>query len=77
MDYVRSLDPEIIPYDDDNEDQNIQPGDILNHGHKDKLSLDYTVYDRQSTDYISNYRDVDPPMKDMYALHFICVPRAS
>lgn len=73
--YVLGLTSQIIPYNDDNEDQNIQPGDILNHGHKDKLSLDYSVYDQQSTDYISKCRDVDPPMKDMYALRFICVPR--
>ena len=72
--YVRSLDAEVIPYNDGDEDQNIQPEDVLNHGHKDKLSLDFSMYDQRSTDYISNCRDVDPPMKDMYALRFICVP---
>jgi hypothetical protein len=40
---MRGLDPQIIPYNDDNEDQNIQPGDVLNHGYKDELSLDYSA----------------------------------
>jgi hypothetical protein len=67
VDYVRSLDSQIIPYNDDNEDQNTQPGDVLNHEYKDELSLDYSVYDGNSTDYISNCRNVDPSAKDMYA----------
>jgi hypothetical protein len=75
VDYVRGLNPQITPYDDDDEDQNVQPGDVLNHGYKDELCLDYSVYDGRSTDYIPNCRDVDSPMKDMYALRFICMPR--
>jgi hypothetical protein len=74
VDYTRSLDPQIIPYNDDNEDQNVQPADILNHGYKDELSLDYSVYDDgYSIDYIPNYRDIDPSMKNMYALCLICM----
>lgn len=75
VDYVRGLNPQITPYDDDSEDQNVQPGDVLNHGYKDELCLDYSVYDGRSTDYIPNCRDVDSPMKDMYALRFICMSR--
>jgi hypothetical protein len=74
VDYVRGLNPQITPYNDDNEDQNVQPGDVLNHGYKDELCLDYSVYDGRSTDYIPNCRDVDSPMKDMYALRlFACL----
>lgn len=67
VDYVRSLDPQVVPYNDDNDDKNIQPGDVLNHGYKDELSLDYSVYDGHSIDYIPNCRDVDSPVNDMYA----------
>jgi hypothetical protein len=71
VDYVCSLDPQVIPYNDDSEDQNIQPGDVLNHEYKDELSLDYSVYDGHSTDDIPNCHDVNPPMKDMYVVRFI------
>ena len=74
VDYVRCLNPQITPYNDDNEDQNIKPGDVLNHGYNDELYLDYSVYDGRSTDYIPNCRDVGSPMKDMYALRFVCMP---
>ena len=77
VDYVCGLDSRIIPYDDNNEDQDVRPGDILNHGYKEELCLDYSVYDGRSTDCIPNCDDVDSesPMKDMYALRFICMPR--
>jgi hypothetical protein len=75
VDYIRDLNPQITPYDDDNEDQNVQLGDFLNHGYKDELCLDYSVYDGRSTDYTPNCRDVDSPMNDMYAHRFICMPR--
>jgi hypothetical protein len=71
VDYVRRLSSPIISYNDDNEDQKVQPGDVLNHGHKDELSLDYSVYDGHPTDHIPNCGDVDPPMKDMYAVRLI------
>jgi hypothetical protein len=71
VDYVRSLDSPIIPYNDDNEDQNVKLGDILNHEYKDEQSLDYSVYD----EYIPECGDVDPPMKDMYAFRLICTLR--
>ena len=74
VDYVRGLNPRITPYNDDNEDQIIQPGDVLNHGYKDELRLDYSVYDGRSTDYTPNCRDVGSPMKDMYDLRFVCMP---
>ena len=74
--YIRSLDPQITPYDDDNEDQSVQPGDVLNHGYKDELSLDYSMYDGHPTDYITNCGDVGPQMKDMYTVRLICMPLA-
>ncbi len=70
MDYIRGLNPQITPYNDEDEDQNIQPGDILNHEYKDELCLDYSVYDGHSTDHVPICRDVDSPMKDMYDLCF-------
>jgi hypothetical protein len=75
VDYLRSLDPQVIPYNEDNEDQNVRPGDILNHEYKDELSLDYSAYDGHSTYHIPNHGDVDPPMKDMYGVRLICLPR--
>lgn len=75
VDDVRRLDSPIIPYNDDNEDQNVELGDILNHEYKDEQSLDYSVYDRHSTEYIPECGDVDLPMKDMYAFRLICVLR--
>jgi hypothetical protein len=71
-DYVRGLDPRIIPYNDENEDQNVQPGNILHHEYKDELSLDYSVYDRQSTDNIPSYGS---PVEDMYDVHSFCMSR--
>jgi hypothetical protein len=65
VDYVRSLNPPVIPYNDANEDQNIKLEDVLRYEYKDDLSLDDWVYDGHSIDDISNYRDVDPPLKDM------------
>jgi hypothetical protein len=70
VDYVLSLDLQVIPYNDEDEDQNVKPGDILNHGYKDELSLDYSVYNGHSIDYIPNCRDIDSPASDMYALPF-------
>jgi hypothetical protein len=75
VNYIRSLDPQVIPYNDDNEDQTVQPGDILNHGYKDELSLDYSVYDEHSIDHIPNCRDIDPLVEDMYALRLMSLPR--
>ena len=65
MDYVRRLDPEAIPYNEDNEDTNVQPGDILKGEYKDELSLDDWVYDGHSIDDIPDHRDVEPPLKNM------------
>jgi len=44
VDYLRSIDPEVIPYNKDNEDGNIQPGDVLNWEYKEELSLDDWMY---------------------------------
>ena len=74
VNYIRSLDSQIIPYNDDNEDQTVQPEDILNHGYRDELSLDYSVYDGRPTHYLPNCHDVGSPVKDMYALDLICTP---
>ena len=74
MDYIRNLGPQIIPYNEDNEDQNVQPGDVLNYKHKDQLSFDCSAYAERSTDHIQICGDVDPPLKDMYAVCLICMP---
>jgi hypothetical protein len=68
VDYVRNLYPEVRPYDDDDEGQIVQPGDILNYEHKDELSLDDQVYCEQFADTIPNDGDAEPPLKDLYAL---------
>lgn len=70
VDYVRSLDPQVMPYNDEDEDQNIKPEDVLNHGYKDELSLDYSVYDGHSIDNIPNCHDVNSPVNNMYAFRF-------
>jgi hypothetical protein len=77
MDHIRCLDPQVIPYNEDNEDQNVQPGDVLNHGYKDELSLDCSMYDGNSTECFPNCDNVVSPMKDMYAVRLICIPRTS
>jgi hypothetical protein len=65
VDYVRSLDPPVIPYNDANEDQNVKLEDVLKYEYMDELSLDNWVYDGHSIDNAPNYRDVEPPLKDM------------
>jgi len=42
----------------------------LKHEYKDELALDDWVYDGHSIDDTPDYRDIEPPLKDMYALHF-------
>jgi hypothetical protein len=76
-DYVRSLDPPVIPYDDVNEDQNINPEDILKCDYTDELTLGDLVYDEHSTEDIPrtpSYSDVEPPLRDMWALCATCMP---
>ena len=73
VDYVRGLRQEVTLYNDDNEEQDVQPGDILNYGYKDELSVDNGMYDGRSIDDIPDYGDVEPPLKDMYVLSFICM----
>jgi hypothetical protein len=68
MDYIRTLDPQVLPYNADIEDQNFRPKDILNYEYKDELSLDDWVYDGHSTDDIPSYPDVDTLSDDMYAV---------
>jgi hypothetical protein len=65
VDYVRSLNPPVIPYDDANEDQNVKLEDVLKYEYMDELSLGNWVYDGQSIDDTPNYRNVEPPLKDM------------
>jgi hypothetical protein len=62
VDYVRSLDPQVIPYNDKDEDQNVKPEDVLNHEYKGELSLDYSGH---SIDYVPNCRDADSAVNDM------------
>jgi len=65
VDYVRALSDPVTLYDDANEDQNVEPKDILNYDYKDKEVLDHWVYDGHSINDIPNYRDVESPLKDM------------
>jgi hypothetical protein len=65
VDYVRGLARNVITYNDDYEDQDIQPGSILNYGYKDELLVDNGAYDGHSIDDISEYSDVEPALKDM------------
>lgn len=65
MDYVRSLNPLVIPYKDANEDQTIKVEDVLRYESMDDLSLDDQMYEGHSIDDIPTRRDVEPPLKDM------------
>ena len=69
-DYVRTLNSRVIPYNDSNEDQNVRLEDILKHEYKDELTLGDWVYDGHSIDDTPNYGEVEPPLKELYALHF-------
>jgi hypothetical protein len=71
MGNVRSLDPEVIPYDDVNEDQGIKPEDILKYKYTDEVSLEDWVYDGHSIEDIPSYSDVKSPLKDMCGFRFI------
>jgi hypothetical protein len=62
---VRSFNHPVTLYDDANEDQNVEPKDILNYDYKDEEVLDYWVYDGHSINDIPDHRDVEPPLKDM------------
>ena len=62
---MRSLSDPVTPYDDTNEDQNIELKDILNYDYKDKEVLDYWVYDGHSINDMPNCCDVESPLKDM------------
>ena len=76
MDYIRGLDPQIIPYnDDDDDDKNVRICDVLNHAYKDELSLDLSMYDGHSAGYIPNCGDVDPQTKYMYAVRLLFMLR--
>jgi hypothetical protein len=73
MDYVLSLKPVVIPYDDVKEDQNIKLQDILKYEYTGELSLEDWVYDGHSTEDIPSYSDIKPPLKDMCAFLFTCI----
>jgi hypothetical protein len=62
---MQSLNHPVTPYDDANEDQNVEAKDILNYGFKDEQVLDYWVYDGHSISDIPKYCDVESPLKDM------------
>jgi hypothetical protein len=62
---VRSLDHPITLYEDNNEDQTVDPKDILNYSYKDSQVLDYWVYDGHSVNDIPDYGNVEPPLEDM------------
>lgn len=62
---MQSLSHPVTFYEDKNEDQNVEPKDILNYGYKDDQVLDLWVYDGNSVDDTPNCRDVESPLKDM------------
>ncbi|KAI9464111.1 hypothetical protein BJY52DRAFT_887328 [Lactarius psammicola] len=64
-DYVRNLDPQVIPYNDANEDKDVKLDEILKREHMDELALDDWVYDGHSIDDTPSYPDVEPPLKDI------------
>jgi hypothetical protein len=65
VDYVQSLSHPVTPYNDANEDQDIQPKDILNYDYKDEQALDYWVYDGHTIYDIPSHPDADSPLKNM------------
>ncbi|KAI0301375.1 hypothetical protein BC826DRAFT_989073 [Russula brevipes] len=68
VDYIRTLDPQVLSYNNDIEDQNVRPEDILNHEYKDELSLEDWVYDGHSTNDIPSHPDVDLLSDDILGL---------
>jgi hypothetical protein len=59
-----------MPYDNIDEDHKVKPEDILKYECKDELALDEWVYDGHTIDDVPNYRDVPPPLRDMYVHRF-------
>lgn len=64
-DRVRSFSHPVTLSESDNEDQNVEPEDILNYSHKDDPVRYDWVYDGHSIDNIPNYGDVESPLEDM------------
>ena len=69
VNYVHGLSSSVIEYNDNAEDPNVRPEDVLKHEYTDELSLDHWVYDGHSIDDIPNYGNVQSPLRDMYVLH--------
>ena len=68
---MQGLSHQVTFYEDDNEDQNVESKDVLNYDYKDDQVLDLWVYDGHSVDDMPNCRDVESPLKDMWAPCFI------
>jgi hypothetical protein len=62
---VRSFGFPVTPYECGNEDQNVDPKDILKYNYEDDRVLCDWVYDGHSIDDIPDYGDVEPPLEDM------------
>lgn len=73
--YHRGLTHQVIPYNDDNEDQDVEPERILNYECKMELSVDEGMYDGHSIYDIPCNRDVVPPWTDMCVFTFIWMNR--
>jgi len=65
VNYVRSFSAPVIEYDDDAEDPNVKPEDILKYNYTDELSLDLWVYDGHTIDDTPKYGNVGSPFRDM------------
>ncbi len=62
---MRSFSHPVTLYECDNEDQNVEPKDILNYSYEDDQVLCDWVYDGHSIDDIPDYGDVESPLEDM------------
>jgi hypothetical protein len=72
MDYVRSFIPLPLSPDDADEDQLMEPKDLLTYECKDQV--DEWVYDGHSIDDTPNYVGVLSPLKNMCVHHFVNSP---
>ena len=74
MDYVRNFIPLPLSPDDADEDQLMEPKDLLTYECKDEVALDEWVYDGHSIDDTPNYPDILSPLKNMCVYHFVSTP---
>jgi hypothetical protein len=74
MDYVRNFICLPLSPDDADEDQLVEPEDLLRYECKDELALDEWVYDGHSIDDTPDYDHILSPLKDMCVYYFVNIP---